>query len=478
MKRLFITLAAAVSLVAPAAAQSPLQRALADLKSAQADLAAVQNETTALRSALYREINTLDDESIQLSRDLQKLDRDWTMRTAKARSLQRTVDAREAESKFVSGVLATHIGSFTARLAAAERQLYIDAIDGHMTTASASGDDLVARLDSELAVVELGMDRLTEVANGQIFEGRGLDGGESLSGTFALVGPSAYFVADGGFTGISDFGVDAAITTPRIVDLLDHQGAAIRDFIENGAGLLPYDASMGKAIIVQRADESLAETAKKGGIVGYAILGLGAVAILLAIFKVFEILRFQVPDHKTINGVLDDLIAHDPEAALAKTAHIHGPSKGLIKAGIDNFYGKRRIMEEALFEKLLGIKPKLDRFLPFLSLVAAAAPLMGLLGTVLGIIKTFKQMAIYGTGDAKSFSAGISEALITTAEGLVVAIPVLIIHGMLRSLSKGKFADVEAVAVSMMNATSELEDKPVDPVEDNESTDDESLTAA
>jgi biopolymer transport protein ExbB len=82
---------------------------------------------------------------------------------------------------------------------------------------------------------------------------------------------------------------------------------------------------------------------------------------------------------------------------------------------------------------------------------------MGLLGTVLGIIKTFKAMAIYGTGNAKNFSAGISEALITTAEGLVVAIPVLVLHGMMKSLAKGKFGEVEGIAIALMNGTTEVE---------------------
>ena len=76
---------------------------------------------------------------------------------------------------------------------------------------------------------------------------------------------------------------------------------------------------------------------------------------------------------------------------------------------------------------------------------------MGLLGTVLGIIKTFKAMALYGTGNAKNFYAGISEALITTAEGLIVAIPVLVIHGLLKSYVKGRFSQFEAVGIALVN---------------------------
>ena len=127
--------------------------------------------------------------------------------------------------------------------------------------------------------------------------------------------------------------------------------------------------------------------------------------------------------------------------------------------GVAMFHEKRRVLEEALFEKLIAVKPRLERFLPFLALTAAAGPLMGLLGTVLGIIKTFKAMALYGTGNAKNFSAGISEALITTAEGLIVAIPVLVIHGMLKSYVKGRFSEFEGIGIALINGTTERDRK-------------------
>jgi biopolymer transport protein ExbB len=214
---------------------------------------------------------------------------------------------------------------------------------------------------------------------------------------------------------------------------------------------------MGKALEVQAAQETMGETIEKGGIVGHCILGLGAIALALTIFKFIEITRFAVPSRMQINAILDDLLAHNTKAAMAKADALPGMAGDLVRTGVVRFHEKRRVLEEALFEKMVTIKPRLDRFLPFLGLTAAAAPLMGLLGTVLGIIKTFQAMAIYGTGNAKNFSAGISEALITTAEGLIVAIPVLVLHGMMKSLAKGKFGEVEAIAIAMMNGTTEIE---------------------
>jgi biopolymer transport protein ExbB len=152
----------------------------------------------------------------------------------------------------------------------------------------------------------------------------------------------------------------------------------------------------------------------------------------------------------------------------------------LVEAGVEFFYDKRRILEDALLEKLGLIQPRLERMLPFLALVAAAAPMMGLLGTVLGIMKTFAMMSAGGAGDSKSFSAGISEALITTAMGLIVAIPVIIIHGMLKSLAKGKFAQAEGVALSLLNGTTELggDDRQKSDEDDTEDLDETELSPA
>ena len=86
-----------------------------------------------------------------------------------------------------------------------------------------------------------------------------------------------------------------------------------------------------------------------------------------------------------------------------------------------------------------------------MALTAAAAPLLGLLGTVTGMIKTFTLITIFGTGDAKSLSSGISEALVTTELGLIVAIPSLILHGLLSRMAKQKIGDLEQISVSFIN---------------------------
>ena len=205
--------------------------------------------------------------------------------------------------------------------------------------------------------------------------------------------------------------------------------------------------------------------------------------MLVAIFKVVEIARFAVPSARQIQSILEDLIDGKKKQAEATARGISGTAGEMMMVGVNNFHRKRRALEELLYEKMLGIRPKLERFLPFLAVTAAAAPLMGLLGTVMGMIKTFKLITEFGTGDAKSLSSGISEALVTTELGLVVAIPILIIHGILTRMSRGRIGRMEAAAMAFLNGMASNEAPSPDPepkpkVKAEESTEPEAVKDA
>ncbi|MCU0751534.1 MAG: MotA/TolQ/ExbB proton channel family protein [Akkermansiaceae bacterium] len=460
MNHRIVSTALAVILTSAAVrAQSPADTARADLGKAVAELNATQREYADLRRGLYRDINKLDDEALALGRELKDLQREEERRTATLKTLEREIEARKTDFNYSAGILNQYSKAFVTRLHPAENQLHKEAVDALDQRAASLADDPKAELIGRAKVLELGLNRIGEVAGGLTFEGKALrNGSESIEGKLLVAGPSVFFSSkDGGFEGVATF-AETGTSLPTVV-AIDGSKGMIAATVNEGHGTLPMDGTMGKAIEVAAAQESLWETIEKGGVVGYAILLLGGISLLLALFKVWEISRIHVPSRSTINRILDDLLAGEREAAARKAAEIPGDAGKLVRAGVAMFYEKRRVLEEALFEKLVTIKPRLDRFLPFLALTAAAAPLMGLLGTVLGIIKTFKAMALYGTGNAKAFSAGISEALITTAEGLIVAIPILVIHGMLKSYAKGRFSDFEGIGIALVNGTTERERK-------------------
>ncbi|MEC7487640.1 MAG: MotA/TolQ/ExbB proton channel family protein, partial [Verrucomicrobiota bacterium] len=175
------------------------------------------------------------------------------------------------------------------------------------------------------------------------------------------------------------------------------------------------------------------------------------VCLLVGVFKLQEITKFKAADPDEVLSVLRPIENNDVEAAKSAALAVSGAGSELLQAGLDNIDEKRGTLEEILYEKILSIRPKLERLLPFMALTAASAPLLGLLGTVTGMIKTFNLITIFGTGDAKSLSSGISEALVTTELGLIVAIPSLIMHGLLSRMARQKIGDMEQAAVSFTN---------------------------
>ena len=104
-----------------------------------------------------------------------------------------------------------------------------------------------------------------------------------------------------------------------------------------------------------------------------------------------------------------------------------------------------------MYEKVLSTRLKIQSMLPFVAMSATCAPLLGLLGTVTGIIRTFKLITVFGSGDAKTLSSGISEALITTEFGLIVAIPSLLLHAFLSRKARGVIDQMEKATVAFIN---------------------------
>ena len=474
MSRLkYLTLFLGLSFAPFAGAQTPVEAAKTDLDKAVKELGDTKKEYADLRRALYRDINRLDDEALKLGKELRDLQREEERRTATVKTLEREVEGRKTDFNYSAGILSQYSKALITRLHPSENQIYREKVEAIDQAATAAVNEPQTELAERMKVLEIGVNRIGDIAGGHRFDGKALrNGSESVEGKLLVAGPSVFFAQKGGdFEGVATF-AETGTTLPTVVAIKNSDGE-ITETINSGKGELPFDGSMGKAIEVEAAKETLWETAKKGGYVGHAILILGAISFLIAIFKVWEVSKFKVPNRRDLNSILDDLLSGRREEAAKKAATIPGEAGELIRIGVDRFHEKRKVLEESLFEKLVTIKPRLERFLPFLALTAAAGPLMGLLGTVLGIIKTFQAMALYGSGNQKAFTAGISEALITTAEGLIVAIPVLVVHGLLRSMVKAKFGEIEGAAIALVNGTTEREKSKPTKAEQEEDDDDD-----
>ena len=131
--------------------------------------------------------------------------------------------------------------------------------------------------------------------------------------------------------------------------------------------------------------------------------------------------------------------------------YIVTPVARVIKAGINCCDMEREEMENALQEAILKEIPPMERFLSTLGMLAAIAPLLGLLGTVTGMIDTFHVITMHGTGDPRLMSGGISEALVTTMLGLSVAIPLMLSQTLLNRTVDNRIGEMEEKAVALVN---------------------------
>ncbi len=201
-----------------------------------------------------------------------------------------------------------------------------------------------------------------------------------------------------------------------------------------------------------RAELTLWEHVASGGVLVWPILALGLLAALLAAERAFTLRRL----HSGTDGLLKVVLAKVAkgelqEANQACEADPGAPSRVLL-AGLSHWHLPKDQLEDVLKEAIVRELPRLERALPIIAVVAAVAPLLGLLGTVTGMISTFEVITEHGTGDPKMLSGGISVALVTTQLGLAVAIPVLLVHNLLSTLSDHVGADMYKAALVLSNA--------------------------
>ena len=222
--------------------------------------------------------------------------------------------------------------------------------------------------------------------------------------------------------------------------------------MSNTGGAFLLDPTLGAAHKIEETQESLLSTILKKAVWSCTRSStLAGAALLVAIIKWLGMIFTRKPSQKRIRALLNAVAERNKKAAIEKAKAIKGPVGKMLQAGVDYLEEPRELVEEVMYEKMLSTRLKLERFLPFIAISAASAPLLGLLGTVTGIINTFKLITIFGSGDVKTLSGGISEALITTEFGLIVAIPSLLIHAFLSRNARGMINQMEKAGVALIN---------------------------
>lgn len=167
---------------------------------------------------------------------------------------------------------------------------------------------------------------------------------------------------------------------------------------------------------------------KPGGIIMFPLLLCSVLALAIIIERFWTLRLSRLAPKSTVNELWGWIKRKELNSKKLRELKESAPIGRILAAGLVNAKHGREIMKESIQEEASHVVHEMERFLTALGTVAAIAPLLGLLGTVIGMIKVFAQLQLEGAGNAAALAGGISEALITTAAGLTVAIPALIFH--------------------------------------------------
>ena len=182
------------------------------------------------------------------------------------------------------------------------------------------------------------------------------------------------------------------------------------------------------------------------------IVACSVVALSISIERYIALDRSKVAPPHLLATVWRDLKQGELNAQKLAQLRTNSPLGAILVAGIANRGQGRDVMKESISEAASHLVHDLEKYLNSLGTVAAIAPLLGLLGTVVGMIDVFTQITPVGTGNANALAGGISEALLTTAAGLIVAIPALVMHRYYTGLIDTIVVDLEREAIKLVDA--------------------------
>jgi biopolymer transport protein ExbB len=205
------------------------------------------------------------------------------------------------------------------------------------------------------------------------------------------------------------------------------------------------DPSRGQLLKIMGQSPELGDRVDQGGVVGYIIIVLGAIGIALALWRMVVLYS----EGAKIRAQMDNETANENNA-LGRVMAVFNANKN----------ADTETLELHLGEAIAAEIPRLTRAIGWIKIISVVAPLLGLLGTVTGMIDVFETMSLFGTGDPKLMAGGISQALVTTVLGLVAAIPCVFLHTLTNNRSRELMMILEERATGILARQSEKQTKP------------------
>ena len=228
----------------------------------------------------------------------------------------------------------------------------------------------------------------------------------------------------------------------------------LKNYITGKSSSVPVDITAGAALRQVTHKTSIIEQVQAGGPIVYPIALIAITALVMIIYKLIFLSRVHGSVGRIMGKINSFAARGDWESCDGIVTEYKGkkmPVIQVVQAGLGAREEDRETLESVLQESILRELPRVERGMSLLAIFGAVAPLLGLLGTVTGMIDTFRVITLFGTGDPKLMSGGISEALITTELGLAVAIPIMLMHTFLSRRVNGIIGEMEEKAVYLTN---------------------------
>lgn len=400
------------------------QSILSDIKTAQRTLSKTQNSISKEQATLAKQIFTKQQSLSKLREQAAVNRRLADENTLSLDQLQTRLDTWQQQQQYQLNLLSRFVRQNTSNSASSNES-------------ANSQNELLNRVVSQINNQEQALypqfkKQSVVLSNGELSQANTLQ-----------IGPVAWF----------------STQTPKLMGLLnlDDESNALKAVLvqstsddnpldntlkQNGVGstLLTFDPSLTHLVTSQAQQESPLEHLEKGGLWAIPIILFACFALTIALLKAAQLLRLsKIKMHSQMQ--LQQFFKAENSSEFA------GMQQQLFNLTLQSEKGQVR--DDQLFNQLIHDKHKLDNFIGAIAVTAAVAPLLGLLGTVSGMIETFKMMTLFGSGDPEVVSGGIAQALITTELGLVVAIPALVLNALLSRKAKAYYSQLEGFALQL-----------------------------
>ncbi len=427
-----------------------IKKSSAEKEAAQKMAAESMAEITRDRSRLTRAVKKLEEQKNLLQQEISLLGDTRTAMTEEEQDITRELTQTDQMINELVGVIRINAKDYISLLT-----------ENHQTALAAKNPNFLTLADENTFP---GMNNIRQLADALFTEIKKTTevtlptaeiidrNGKTVSAQLLVLGPfcAAYLLDDEiGFLRYSAAGKKFYALSKLPPKRMQKQ---LLDYMNGESDSVPMDISRGGALQQLTHSLSLWQQVKKGGPIVWPILVIFILGLLIICERILFLWRRHFNCEKFMRHINKAIQQSNWQKCRQQCeSYLKKPVARVINAGLQCREMEREEIENVLQEAILKEIPALERFLSTLGMLAAIAPLLGLLGTVTGMIDTFHIITLYGTGDPKLMSGGISEALVTTMLGLSVAIPLMLAQTLLNRSVEREIGTMEEKAVALVN---------------------------